>query len=127
MTPLPARYRDTVDHCTRCAGRPTVPPTDLGSDPDGRNVVLIYTCTTGHSWTRTFTRSDLKHQPAKAGAARRQHLATTTATTAGTTAPTTTTTTNDYSDEVITARTGTARQPSPATGWNPERRTWQAR
>lgn len=127
MTPLPAKYRDTVDNCTRCVDPTTVPPTDLGSDPDGRNVVLIYTCTAGHAWTRTLHRADLKHHPAKASAGTRRHLADRTPVTTTTITTTTTTTGNDDHEDEANMTSKTARQPSPRTWFHPDRRLWVPR
>jgi hypothetical protein len=123
MTRLPTKYLDTVDLCVRCPpDRPTVAPDGLGSSTDAASVVLLFRCPAGHCWQRAFRRADLTHRPAKAGAARRRHVATRSATT---TTPAGTITTNDNADEAHMSRA--ARQPSPWTCWNPDRRTWQAR
>ena len=122
MTRLLTKHLTITDHCTRCPlDRPTVPPTDLGSDPDGRNVVLIYTCNLGHAWSRTLTRAALKGAPTKATAGRRRHLADRTPVT------TTTTTTADNDCTDVAHLTRAARQPGPRTTWHPTRRLWEPR
>jgi hypothetical protein len=122
MTRLSAKYVAAVDSCTRCPDRPLVAPDGMGTGTDAGSVVLTYRCTLGHCWERTFTRSAIKRGTTKATAARRRHLATTAAT--ATTA--TTATTNDNADD-CTERTRAARQPSPKTGWHPDRRLWLPR
>jgi hypothetical protein len=63
----------------------------------------------------SYARADRKRQPAKATTPTRRHVATTAITT----------TDNDCAD--VANMTRAARQPSPKTGWNPDRRTWEAR
>ena len=123
MTRLAAKYRDVTDCCVRCSDQPTVRPDGLGPTTDAAAVVLLFRCEAGHCWQRTFRRSDLKQGPAKATTARRRHLANRSLITTATTARTT----NDCTDESIAERSRAARQPSPRTGWNPDRRVWQLR
>ena len=124
MTRLAAKYADVTDNCTRCPlDQPLLAPDGLGSSTDAATIVLAYRCGSGHCWTRSYRRADLTQRPAKASAGPRRHVATR-AVTAGTTTARTTIDA-DRTDEANTTRS--ARQPSPKTGWNPDRRAWEAR
>src|ERR1035437_8125039 len=124
MTRPSAKYLAAVDSCTRCPDRPTIHPDGMGTSTDSEHVVLAYTCGAGHAWQRTFRRSDLNDGKAEASTARRRHLAALPVIT--TTTANDCTTTIDCADE-SNLLSKAARQPSPWTCWNPDRRAWQPR